>query len=592
MKQIGKYQIIDYLGSGAYAEVYKAEDAVLHRLVALKLLKPAFVDDEESVARFIKEAQTAASLTHPQIAWVWDVGEHEGRHYIAIRYIDGQPLSQLLQAQGGLPWEKVRLIFEQLCAALAFAHDRGLIHRDVKPQNIMISPSDGAVLTDFGLARAVEGRDLSRTKSMVGTPAYMAPEIWQGEPAEAASDQYSLACVLVEMLTGKPLFNAPTPPAVMLRHFEPLVLPEQWPANCPVDLPQAIQRALSRKSQDRFPSIAAFLAAVVSLADKSAMPELTDIKSAIEMAFQDKNWDEISRLIARAEALEPGDRNIQHYRRKLLLASAAQGQSESPDERSFPGTLRRTQDRILIRVDNNQEMAFVRIPAGEFRMGSDDRQDAQTQPDEHPHHPVNLPEYWLGQTPVTQAQYAAFVQDTRHAAPAGWQNNRPPENKLNHPVVQVSWHDAVAYCAWLSELTRQLVRLPTEAEWEKAARGTDQRLYPWGNQAPAAKHCNHGVHVRDTTPVGQYSPLGDSPYGIMDLAGNVLEWCADWYAAGYYASSPTAGPAGPNSGKFRVLRGGSWLNDAAGVRATRRYWNVPDNRYNSLGFRCVLIPVG
>ena len=636
MKQIGKYQIIDFLGSGAYAEVYKAEDTALHRTVALKLLKPALLADDDAVARFMKEAQTAANLIHPQIAWVWDVGNLEGRYYIAMRFIDGKPLDQVLQSRSTLPWEEVRSIFEHMCTALTFAHERGLIHRDVKPQNIMISPTDGAVLTDFGLVRAMEGSGIgTRTGVMIGTPAYMAPEIWRGESADAASDQYALACVLVEMLTGQPLFGAPTPPAVMLRHFEALSLPEKWTANCPVELSTAVRRALSQKTHDRYASVSEFLHAAVPPAIVTPQPDLTDVKAAIEAAIRLEDWHEVGQLLDEAEALVPGDRTVKYYRRKLQKAlveqiKTAETTAETPEsnqhqvdtqvsaepatnpvptttdqtgseiiilksnnadakiERPAQAHLRFLNDRAFLWLTEDQEMEFICIPAGEFWMGSDPQKDKDTYSDELPWHCISLPEYWIGRSPVTNAQYAVFVQAVGGEAPSSWQNHQPPTEKLNHPVVNVSWYDAVAYSDWLSKLTEQKIGLPTEAEWEKAARGPDGRIYPWGNEEPDINYCNFSAINKDTTPVGQYSPLGDSLYGCVDMAGNVWEWCADWYSENYYARSPQSSPPGPTGGQFRVLRGGSWGYDARHARvAYRGTWN-PDNRSYYRGFRCVL----
>jgi len=236
-------------------------------------------------------------------------------------------------------------------------------------------------------------------------------------------------------------------------------------------------------------------------------------------------------------------------------------------------------------------MEFVRIPAGEFWMGSDKKKDKSAGSNEQPQHRVALPEYWMGRTPVNNAQFAAFVQTGGGQAPSGWQNNLPPADKLDHPVVGVSWADAAAYCAWLSQLTGQKVGLPTEAEWEKAARGADERIYPWGGQAPDSSRCNFNLNVKGTTPVGQYSPLGDSPYGCVDMAGNVWEWCADWFDAGYYAGSPATSPPGPAKGQYRVTRGGSWLNESRYVRAAFRYRSAPGYLSHYQGFRCRLSPL-
>lgn len=259
------------------------------------------------------------------------------------------------------------------------------------------------------------------------------------------------------------------------------------------------------------------------------------------------------------------------------------------------------------------EMIFVRIPAGEFLMGSDKKRDPQASDDELLQRKVYLDEYWMAKYPVTNAQYRAFVQATQRAAPRHWQGGQIPAGKEQHPVVYVSWHDAVAFCDWLNgewrkakgewrkaNSERQMangefrdlplaIRLPTEAEWEKAARGTDGRLYPWGNDPPDTSRCNFEMNVGDTTPVGQYSPRGDSPYGCADMSGNVWEWCADWYDSGYYRSAPARNPAGPASGGFRVVRGGAFLSGARSARCACRGGGEPVILDWCQGFRLVAV---
>jgi len=237
---------------------------------------------------------------------------------------------------------------------------------------------------------------------------------------------------------------------------------------------------------------------------------------------------------------------------------------------------------------------MVLVPAGEFLMGTSDAQiealakdtgwprDQCGDADEQPQHKVYLDAFYIDKTEVTNAEYKRFVDATGHRAPDHWTNGQIPAGLENHPVVNVSWEDAAAYAQWAGK------RLPTEAEWEKAARGTDGRLFPWGNNAwGLANTRESGPHT--TTPVGSY-PDYASPYGCLDMAGNVWEWCADWYDSGYYGRSPARNPKGPDSGSYRVLRGGSWYGSRAGARAAIRLGVYPGDRYVSVGFRCGVSP--
>jgi formylglycine-generating enzyme required for sulfatase activity len=247
------------------------------------------------------------------------------------------------------------------------------------------------------------------------------------------------------------------------------------------------------------------------------------------------------------------------------------------------------------------EPQMARVPAGPFLMGSTDEQVQQAIKDgldkqfadwERPQHTVELSEYSIGKYPVTNAEYQAFVREAGYQPPRHWDGDKYPEGKGDHPVVNVSWNNAVAYCQWLSEKTGKPYRLPTEAEWEKAARGTDGRIYPWGNDWDPAKLNSAEGGARDTTPVGQYSPMGDSPYGCADMAGNVWEWCADWFDEKEYqrrAASRTTvkDPTGPEKGDLRVLRGGSWGALRDGARAASRSGSYPNGAWDNPGFRVV-----
>ena len=217
--RLGRYVIEARLGEGHYAVVYRALDTVLERHVALKVLKTTLGGDEEAFDRFLREAQVLATLVHPRIAWVWDLGEADARHYLSMRLVQGPNLAQFISQKGALPWKDALEICSQVADGLHFAHQKGMAHRDVKPQNILVSPEEGAVLTDFGLVKIFSENKMTNTHVALGTPHYMAPEVWRATGAGAPADQYALACVLYEMLTGKVLFTGDSTPAVMTQHI-------------------------------------------------------------------------------------------------------------------------------------------------------------------------------------------------------------------------------------------------------------------------------------------------------------------------------------------------------------------------------------
>jgi len=231
------------------------------------------------------------------------------------------------------------------------------------------------------------------------------------------------------------------------------------------------------------------------------------------------------------------------------------------------------------------EVAFVDTPMveiseGPFAMGSD---GTQALDDERPTHQVWMPAFFMDLYEVTTAQYAAFLAATGRPAPWLWETVKLSQHR-DRPVIGVDWYDAEAYCRWRGK------RLPTEAEWEKAARGTDGRLYPWGTHVPNKDVANFALGARFSysqvlMPVQAYD-AGRSPYGLFNMAGNVNEWVQDWYAANYYEGSPEHNPQGPEQGQFKVLRGGSWSDLPKYLLTYGRFKLPPETKNSYTGVRC------
>ncbi len=224
---------------------------------------------------------------------------------------------------------------------------------------------------------------------------------------------------------------------------------------------------------------------------------------------------------------------------------------------------------------------WIRIPAGPFHMGSDPAGDAVPHENESPRHRVYVEAFQLARTPITNAQYAEFVSASGHRPPGHWLRGHIPQGLADHPVTYVDWRDALAFCQWAK------VRLPSEAEWEKAARGEDARLWPWGNQPPDANRCNFDKHIFATSSVHLF-PQGASPYGALDLAGNVWEWTNSLARPYPYAADD--GREDPTSSAARVVRGGSYTHNAREIRAADRHSFVPGTPCVYLGFRVARTP--
>jgi formylglycine-generating enzyme required for sulfatase activity len=269
-----------------------------------------------------------------------------------------------------------------------------------------------------------------------------------------------------------------------------------------------------------------------------------------------------------------------------LSAPAAKAAIEKKPKRSAPPAP--SKQKIITPARQDFEPELILIPAGEFLMGSDPKKDKDAQDIERPQHTVYLPDYYIAKTPVTNAQYAAFVEATGHELRGHWNEKWHPSGEQDHPVVKVSWHDAVAYCQWLTEKSFQTCRLPTEAEWEKAARSTDGRIYPWGNQWDKRLCNTREGGKNEPTPVGAY-PDGASPYGVLDIAGNVWEWCATQWGESYpYNVEKDEWSEGYlESSGDRVVRGGSWRDLQLSARCAFRGRFYSMDGYFNCGFRLV-----
>lgn len=483
-------------------------------------------DEEANLDSINREARVWLAATgHPNVLPVMEADVYDGQVIIVSEYASGGTLKDWLDRNGSKA-PSVAAAVQMMSGILA-----GLEHLHSKGLvHCDLKPSN--VLLQEGIPRITDFgvsrvlRTTVHTKHLSGTPAYMPPEAIDGRLSKL-SDLWAAGVILYVMIAGRLPFPQQSMGALMLALKEQDFDP--LPPQVPVDIRNVITRALQKEPHHRF-------------------------GSAVEMR----------------KALETSS---------LEMPEGAQFEVEAPGHGTI--ALPRLQplppvwiDTPDAKVNPHDGAEMVWVPGGEFNMGSDEGERR-----EQPAHRVILDGYWIYKMAVTVAQYRRFLSETgktlRHAPPWGWSDD--------HPIVNVSWDYASAYAQWAG------AALPTEAEWEMAARGTDGRTFPWGNNWDASRCCN-SVESRQTSVarVGSY-PAGASPYGALDMAGNVWEWMTDWYEETYYVFSPERNPTGPFFGTHRVLRGGSWGNDMIhDYRTTTRVVCEPDVRGGSIGFRCVV----
>ena len=274
-------------------------------------------------------------------------------------------------------------------------------------------------------------------------------------------------------------------------------------------------------------------------------------------------------LIAKAQANNSGNAMLRQVALEILGEAVEPTRAATPQP---PKIELVTPEIIVPQLPKTPiDLDWCHVPAGEFLMGSNEHHDR-----EKPQVSLYLPEFYISKTPVTNLQYKQFVDTQSHRLPSHWKNGQIPQGKENHPVTRVSWHDSVAFCGWAN------VQLPSEAQWEKAARGTDGHLYPWGDESPKEKLCNFNMNIGDTTSVELY-PHGESPYGCLDMAGNVWDWTSSLFSA--YPYDPNDGREVQDADGRRTCRGGSFGSNVSDVRCAYRINGYPTSRDGSLGFR-------
>jgi len=531
------YAVEGKLGSGGFAVVFLVRDVHLKRKLAVKVLSPDLIASHSVLERFRREAETVAQLSHPHIVPLHFIGQKDDLVYLVMEAIDGGSLADRLEKEKRLPIGDAARIFSEVAAALAHAHKRGVVHRDIKPQNVLIDLETGrALVTDFGIARTAEGGSLTATGMVVGTPMYLSPEQVTGEPSDHRSDIYALGVMMYEMLAGQTPFTGATPTAVLMRR---LAGPPEPLKKLRPDVPDALA-------------------------------DLVDACLATDPNERLSNAADITRALTGASPVSGGHTTTTNFRvskpatggKVLVMAGGALVLAAIAIGLVWKGTS--SSAKPLMPVDSG----MVLIPAGGYTIGSDVGPELS-----RPAHQVQLAAFGMGQHEVTIGEYKAFVDSGR--APPTWTGSPSPIL----PVTGVLYAEASGYCAWKHP---DGGRLPTEFEWEAAARGTAGRTFPWGNTWDAAA-ANVDASQRVVVSAGSY-PRGRTPEGVDDMIGNVWEWTSSVYKP--YADTSAARGAG----KF-VIRGGAYNSFPNVATATFRAPASSDAARKDLtatGFRCAM----
>ncbi len=638
-----RYRIVEPLGRGGMGDVFLARDVLLDRLVALKVLRNKLDDDMVDERLLLREARAAARAEHERIARVYDAGTWNDRAFIAMEYVRGETLREWLKEHRPSP-EEVLFIVQQLLEGIRALHERGLVHRDLKPENVMVGSDGNLRILDLGIARRVPlgnpeepaGDSPSMTIGFgVGTPGYMAPEQWQGLVIDARADLFALGVLIYELVVGSAPFrggnNAVTRDQTL--HLELSFDSAEW-LTMPKALREATRIALSRDREQRFASVDLMLELLLPLFRPSVPP----ISSARTPSTRPSDGQAFvidsaqgSAMGVSIGALPPVKRPL--LRSKLFWAVAGVLASSA----LVAGVLR---TRTGMQGAATQSAGMVRLLGGSFSMGSDAEDLALQCPtypkgcppeaqNEVPRHRVTVAPFELDVREVTNQEFSKFLNEIGSSLHfvedaddhydrfvrfslrsndmfllydlwPGTAGIRLVDKKTEYPfiaradfdqlpVTHVSWLGARLFCKNAGK------RLPSEAEWEFAAAGSQRRPYPWGSAAP---DCDR-VHIAGNGYLPLLNPMhceanrefpfkvmsaaqDITPEGVMDLAGNVGEWVdvdasVNWDEQAYMRRLAGESP--------EVFRGGAY-NMSFMARSTSRNFRLAFNVAENIGFRC------
>lgn len=537
----GKYRVEEEIGRGGMGVVRRARHIIMDKEVAIKIINPLFSADEAFLDLFKSEARSLAAFSHPGVLTVHDFGCDDRRYFMVMELLSGSSLKDMLTEAGRIPPERALSLLVDICAAVAAAHRAGIVHLDLKGENVFVDETSAGTqvkVLDFGLARLAGATAAKASDGLVlGTVGYMAPEQIRGGYVDERADVYALGVLAFEMLTGSLPFESETKPGILRDQIDGRI--RKWPK-----------------------------LAVLKVVPKETCRTIMQALSA----NPDRRPQSVEEL---GESFRGALLEIAHTADRIARRHTGAGRKGSVNLFAKAMSIFTKAKRAPSNADTPEGMAFV--PAGEFIMGSN-----RANPDQAPAIKVPLAAFYIDITPVTNRDYARFVEATDHVPPTNWKTVSCPPGTGTLPVTCITWQAAADYAIWGGK------RLASEPQWEKAARGADGRPFPWGAEwEPTFANWNGNPRffgAAEMQPVGSF-PDDRSPYGCLDMAGNVVEWTRSWYK-----------PYGPGDfksedfgEKFRVVRGGSYnSNDRAYLLCSRR-GHARSDTTGAIGFRCVVV---
>jgi eukaryotic-like serine/threonine-protein kinase len=596
---VGPYVLLEPIGEGGMGQVFKARHTRLARIVALKVIRKDRLQNAKAVRRFQREMETLSKVSHSNIVMAYDAGQAGNTFYIAMEFVDGIDLAKLVKQKGPLPIDKACTWIAQAAMGLQHAHERNLVHRDIKPHNLFLERTSGTVkVLDLGLARIADDDDPSSSMtlegSVLGTVDFLSPEqAVNAHQADIRADLYSLGCTFYFLLTGQVPFPGNSMTEKMLKHrMDDAVPVEKLRPEVPAAVTAVVRKLMAKQPADRYQTpaeVAAVLAGSTPAGPTTLSPLAPGSQRKKRLLLSALVVGGCVLVLAGVLALRSGNPSG-----SVSTGPVASGKSTVPTVASKPTEPGKT-------FANSVGMKLAYLPAGKFLMGSSEediilaRKGAHGAPTEwikweSPQHSVTISKpFYMGVYAVTQGQYEKLMG----------QNPATHKESPDQPVETVDWHDAIEFCRRLSELgdekkAGRVYRLPTDAEWEYACRAGTTTPFHFGNSLSSLQAnfngeqpfgAAKGPRRGKTMPVGSFQP---NAWGLYDMHGNVYQWCMDGPRL-YTANSAVDphGPEGPGAG--RVLRGGDWSGPAWVCRSACRAKVREPGKYRTdrSGFRVV-----